>query len=116
MPAGRPRTPTAIRELQGNPGKRALPKNEPQFGLVLPPVPASLPPVARDEWARVARILYNVRVLTSADLAVLRGYCVNFAWAFEAEQKVMREGVTVVGLSHKGVLITKENPAFTTNV
>ena len=112
MPAGRPRTPTAIKKLQGNPGKRALPKDEPRPSVTLPPAPDSLSKVARDEWKRAAKILHGVRVLTDADLAVFRGYCVNFAWAFEAEQKVMEEGVTLVGLSHKGVPITKENPAF----
>ena len=63
------------------------------------------------EWARVARILYNVRVLTSADLATLRGYCVNFEAAYECELKVNEHGVTIVELSHRGIPITKENPA-----
>ena len=112
MTAGRPRKPTAIRELEGNPGKRALPKNEPKPRVALPGAPKSLSPVARDEWKRVAEILYRVRVLTAADLAVLRGYCVNFAWAYEAEQAVTDTSVVVKALGHRGVPITKENPAF----
>ena len=112
MPAGRPRKPSALKRLSGENRPSQINRNEPQYGPVLPPVPASLSPVARDEWERAALILYNARVLTNADLAILRGYVVSFAWAFEAEQKVMKEGVTIVALSHKGVLITKENPAF----
>jgi len=31
MPAGRPPKPTAIKELEGNPGKRKLNRDEPKF-------------------------------------------------------------------------------------
>ena len=112
----RPKKPTAIRELEGNPGKRALPKNEPKPRVTLPGAPKSLSPVARDEWTRAAEILYNVRVLTNADLAVLRGYCVNFAWAYEAEQRTMEEGTTIEetrGTTENPYSIKKENPTFT---
>ena len=115
MPGGRPRKPTAIKKLQGNPGKRALSANEPQPLVELPRVPESLSKIARDEWARVAEILYRVRVLTNADLAILRGYCVNFAWAFEAEQRVMEEGTTIEevrGTAENPYTIKKENPTF----
>ena len=108
--------PSAMKELEGNPGRRPLPKDEPKPLVTLPDTPDSLSPIARNEWTRVAKILHAVRVLTAADLATLRCYCVNFAWAFEAEQEVMRQGTTIEetrGTAENPYTIKKENPAFT---
>ena len=111
----RPRQPSAIKRLKGEMRPSRTNAREPQPGLTLPAVPKSLPSVARDEWKRVAKILYDARVLTDADLAVLRGYCINFARAFEAEQKVNKEGVTITEervLGRRAYFVAKENPAF----
>lgn len=108
--------PSAIKEFQGNPGKRALPKNEPKPPLALPPSPKMLDVTARAEWKRVAKILHGVRVLTEADLATLKGYCVNFSRACEAEVLVNKEGVVITEMRGSGentYSISKENPAFT---
>ncbi|MHB0934888.1 MAG: phage terminase small subunit P27 family [Armatimonadota bacterium] len=91
MPAGRPRKPTHLKVLTGNPGKRKLPENEPA------PPPQAKPPgppaylkdkTARKEWKRVAPILHAMKVLTLADITALAAYCTAFArWQY-AEDKL----------------------------
>ena len=64
---GRKPKPTALKKLEGNPGKRPLTELEP-----LPPIsvlrcPNWLLPEARKEWRRLAPALINMGVLTLAD-------------------------------------------------
>ena len=111
---GPQRQPTAIKKLRGNPGKRALPKDEPKPALALPSPPKMLDVTARAEWIRVARILHGVRVLTEADLAVLKFYCVAFSRACEAEALVDKEGVVITEMRGSGDNLyeyRRENPA-----
>lgn len=68
--------PTAIKELEGNPGRRPLNPNEPKpkkVESVSPP--AWLNDVAKVYWHRVVPILSNMGVLTEADLPILERYC-----------------------------------------
>ena len=62
-------TPTAIRILRGNPGRRALPKDEPkpEAARSLDP-PAWLDDAARAEWIDKAGMLDRLGLLTEADL------------------------------------------------
>ena len=68
---GRPRKPTKLRLLEGNRGKRALPKDEPQPEACEPKLPATVKrdPVALAEWQRIASLtlLKHAAVLTLAD-------------------------------------------------
>ena len=52
---GRKPTPAAIKEPEGNPGKRPLNKNEPKLTKNAPPCPKWLEPEAKKEWQRLAR-------------------------------------------------------------
>ena len=115
---GRKPVPTVLKKARGNPGKRSLPKNEPQPKIVCPSPPKGLDDIAKAEWKRAAKILHDVRVLTDADLAVFRGYCVSYARMIEAEALVTEEGVTIEE-ARGGVspyTITKEIPAFAAEV
>ena len=72
---GRKPKPTAMKILEGNPGKRPLNVNEP-----VPPVgnikcPTWLLPEAKKEWKRLAPSLEAMGVLTMADLTAFEGYC-----------------------------------------
>lgn len=88
MKGGQRPKPTAIRRLQGNPGKRAWNHDEPVPPDVVPRCPKHLAPVARTEWRRVARSLYAMGVLTLIDRAALAAYCQSYAKWVEAEQKL----------------------------
>lgn len=119
MPAGRPRKPSAIRKLTGETRPSQINAHEPQPKLVLPPPPRGLDRVAKSEWIRAAKILRNMRVLTEADLAVLKGYCVNFSYADACEAQVAKQGITVTeyrGSGENAYSISKENPAFTAGI
>ena len=72
---GRKPKPTALKVLEGNPGKRPLNDHEP-----IPPkgelkCPSWLLPEAKKEWKRLASSLEAMGVLTMADLTAFAGYC-----------------------------------------
>lgn len=94
MPGGRPPKPTRLKELQGNPGKRALNKSEPQFSTEGLTCPRWLPAEARKEWRRVAKLLVSQRVATAADRAALAAYCVSYARWQQAEDELTRGGLS----------------------
>ena len=48
--AGRKPKPTALKKLEGNPGKRKLNTKEPVPGKGMPDCPKWLLPVAKEEW------------------------------------------------------------------
>ena len=71
---GRPRTPTALKIVRGNPGKRALPKNEPK-PTVGAKVPGWLTVRGRKEWERLGPMLERNGVLTEMDAESLGELC-----------------------------------------
>ena len=81
MIRGRKPKPTALRVLNGNPGKRALPSGEATPGRGAPPMPAFIAEndVARGEWERVVPALDKIGVLTCVDGAILEAYCICYA-------------------------------------
>ena len=76
---GRPAKPTALKVVQGNPGKRPLNKNEPKPRVVCPPAPTFMDATAKKEWRRIAKVLAAAKVLTEADLTGLQMYCVEYS-------------------------------------
>ena len=78
MPGPRP-TPTLLKIVRGNPGKRRLDTNEPQPPI--PPEPPEPPPFlsgyARDEWYRLAEGLHRLGLLTALDVMVFAAYCTS---------------------------------------
>ena len=92
MARGRKPKPTALKKLEGNPGKRPLNEMEP-----VPPVlplrcPKYLLPEARKEWRRLAPILMNMGLLTAADAVPFAGYCQAYARWREAQDEISRHG------------------------
>ena len=87
---GRKPTPTAIKELEGNPGKRPLNKNEPKPTKKAPPCPKWLEPEAKKEWRRLAKKMEQLGVLTEVDMAAFAGYCQAYARWREAEDFISR--------------------------
>ena len=89
--------PTRVKKLQGNPGRRPLPKNEPQpkVSSGLPIVPRYLNKVAQEEWRRMVEELHPIGLLTNIDLTALAGYCFSYALWVEAIEKVQEHGTVV---------------------
>lgn len=92
---GRKPTPTAIKELEGNPGHRPLNQNEPVPVYKAPPCPKMLGPEAKREWRRLAKTLENMHVLTELDLAVFATYCDAFEQWKKATEFINTRGSVI---------------------
>lgn len=75
MPAGRPPKPTALKVLQGNPGKRAINESEPKFKSAEQRPPEWLKGYGRDLWIRLAPKLIEQGVLTEVDRDLFAAGC-----------------------------------------
>ena len=89
-------TPTAIKQLEGNPGKRRLNDREPRVGKRLLP--------ARNGWSRRQRRsgagsqkrCKLMGILTEVDMAAFTGYCQTYTRWKEAEEFITRHGTIVM--------------------
>jgi P27 family predicted phage terminase small subunit len=85
---GRKPKPTALKLLEGNPGKRALNAHEPRPPTDRPDCPVHLSAEARAEWDRLADTLHAMGVLTRIDRTLLAAYCQAPGRWVEAETKL----------------------------
>lgn len=92
MTRGRKPTPTALKVISGNPGKRPLNENEPQPEVKIPECPADLGREARQEWDRIAPKLEKLGILTEIDATALACYCQAFERWVKAEAVLKKSG------------------------
>jgi len=92
---GRRPKPTRIKILTGNPGKRALNKNEPRPDPVVPECPPELGASAQREWHRLVGDLSKFQLLTNLDRAALAAYCGAYALWAEATEAIQKYGTMV---------------------
>ena len=64
---GRKPKPTAVKQLEGNPGKRQLNANEPKPAARAPSCPKWLEDDAKKEWRRLAKQMEQLGILTEVD-------------------------------------------------
>lgn len=88
--------PTAIKKLEGNPGKRKLNDNEPVPPSGRPICPDHLDDVARKEWSRLEIILTGMRVLTEADYIALGNLCQAYSIIQKAQRQLNKDGLLIV--------------------
>lgn len=100
MGRGRKPKPTAIKKLEGNPGKRALNRKEPKTESVIPVCPNHLTGAARTEWVRITAELHKLKLISNIDRAALAAYCSAWADYVKAENKLKKEGEVLI--SEKG--------------
>jgi phage terminase small subunit len=84
MPGPAPK-PTAIRILEGNPGKRPIRGDEPKPRRAVPPCPRWLAPEARREWRSLGPELARIGLLTVVDGPIFALFCQSFARFQQAE-------------------------------
>lgn len=72
---GPPPEPTALRMVKGNPGRRPLPKNEPEPPPASLEAPGWLDPVAKEFWLEHAPTLKQIGLLKKIDRQVFAGAC-----------------------------------------
>ncbi|MBP2664417.1 MAG: phage terminase, small subunit, family [Firmicutes bacterium] len=92
---GRKSKSTALKILEGNPGKRQLNTNEPKPVNKAPKCPSWLDAEAKKEWRRLTKQLENLRLLTNVDMAAFAGYCQAYARWKEAEEFISKHGTIV---------------------
>lgn len=92
---GRKPKPTAIKIIEGNPGKRPLNKYEPKPEKKAPRCPSWLENDAKKEWRRMAKQMEHLGTLTEIDMAAFAGYCQAYARWKEAEEFVTKHGAIV---------------------
>jgi P27 family predicted phage terminase small subunit len=107
---GRKPKPTARKRAAGNPGKRALNNEEPDFGLVTNvDAPEWITGPAHDMWSRVVPLLLGQQVLQMTDLHNVEAFCVAYGTWREAAENVKKHGTVVAGATGGPV----KNPALT---
>jgi P27 family predicted phage terminase small subunit len=102
--AGRKPTPTHIKLLKGNPGKRALPRREPKPTRGVPTMPSHLSARAKAAWKAIGPELDRMGVLTLADGKALELLCDAYAEYRAAREIVERDGMTYESVSQHGTM------------
>lgn len=89
MKPGRAPKPTALKLVQGNPGRRPVEsKGEARLAFVAPHRPAHLSPEAAAEWDRILPMLLKYQLVSEIDSASLALYCQSYGRWVEAEGKL----------------------------
>ena len=109
---GRKPKPTAKKQLSGNPGKRALNKNEPSFDEVknieVPDWITSFE-LAAGMWETIAPQLCKERILSITDIHNLEIFCMAYQRWRDAQQEVAVMGVVITTDTGSHI----KNPALT---
>jgi len=90
---GRPRLPTKLKLLAGNPGHRKL-LTDPEPELGIGTCPAHLPGLAKKQWKHLVHHLDSLNLLTKIDAALLEGVCVAYDRAVQADKVLAEKGLT----------------------
>jgi P27 family predicted phage terminase small subunit len=93
---GRKPKPTKQKELEGNPGKRALNKREPKPDAAIPPCPQHLKGPARTEWDRITKELVKLKMISNLDRASLVAYCSAWGDYVKACNKLTTQGEVII--------------------
>ncbi|HEY1963688.1 MAG TPA: P27 family phage terminase small subunit [Acidobacteriaceae bacterium] len=114
--------PTALKRFEGNPGKRKLPENEPQYPARLPQQPTRMSAAAKRVWAELLDEMGGIGMLRRIDKRALAQLCEDEAaleraydglWKMAAQlkEKAKREGKVLPGGEILGLLSTNTGRA-----
>lgn len=109
--AGRRPTPTELKLVRGNPGKRPINKNEPQPARRIPSAPVHLASEGQVAWGRLTVLLDRMGVLTEADGFALERLCDCYAEILTLRELIDAQGRTYETTSTQGESVLKANPA-----
>jgi len=108
--SGRKPKPTRKKIAAGNPGKRELNQDEPDFGDVtnIDP-PEWIDSYAKDMWERVMPLLCAQQILQPTDIHNVELFCIAYKNWRMAQEDVAKNGIVVMGAEGGPV----KNPALT---
>jgi P27 family predicted phage terminase small subunit len=109
--AGRKPTPTALKLIAGNPGKRALSKREPTPTRAIPTCPEHLSATGKTAWNHLTALLDGMSVLTEADGVALGRLCDCFSDILACRELIASNGYTYQTCGADGSILIKANPA-----
>ena len=92
MGRGRKPKPTALKLLNGNPGRRPLNREEPAYGPGAPDKPTFLDDFADEEWDRLIEMLVSARVLTKGDGGILLVACDAYSQLRQCQKFLKEKG------------------------
>ncbi len=108
--SGRKPKPTSLKEAAGNPGRRELNLNEPDFGRILNiDCPDWIEGHGRDLWEHLAPKLCEQKVMQATDIQNLEAYCAAYGRFRLGEESVKKDGIVVEGAQGGAI----KNPAVT---
>jgi P27 family predicted phage terminase small subunit len=108
------RKPTALKLIEGNPGKRSLNHNEPKPPSEFPTMPRGLNAIEKAEWKRLATELPKVPgLITRIDGPLLHAYVQCYAQWIEIS-KIMRDLAKQDPVT-KGMMLRGKNGQAYTN-
>ncbi|AWK85039.1 phage terminase small subunit P27 family [Azospirillum thermophilum] len=108
--AGRRPTPTHLKLVKGNPGKRGINKQEPQPRRTLPSPPDHLSDGARLTWGRLTVLLDRMGVLTEADAYALERLCEIYGEILECQEVIAEVGRTYETRNEAGSVMYRARP------
>lgn len=108
---GPPKTPSNLVLLKGNPGKRAINKDEPKPAVRVPPLPAHFSKRAKYWHKRVAEELAQMGVLTGMDERALELLIEAYEEYRQHLETLEDEGYTYKTTSMAGDVSIKMHPA-----
>lgn len=109
--AGRRPTPTALKLVTGNAGKRAINKREPKPRTKAPTCPAHLDAKSKLVWKKLSTLLRGMGVLTEADGLALERLVDCYADILACKELIERDKRTYKTVDQNGNTLIKNNPA-----
>ena len=115
MGRGRKPKPTAVKKLEGNPGRRPLNKHEPKPPVGVGDAPDWLDDVGKNKWAQKKDQLEQLNIVTTVDDDALAVYCQaysDFVYAVRfIEEKDCRVCVSEKGAEYQHPMVGQRNKA-----
>lgn len=111
MPTGRKPTPSHLKLVRGNPGKRPLNAKEPAPRRERPSAPAHISDTAREVWGQAVLLLDEMGVLTSADVFAIEVLCEALADHRDAGETIAAEGRFYETTNATGGTMWRAHPA-----
>ena len=90
---GRPKKPTALKVLEGNPGKRPLPANEPKPAPIMPDCPKWFDAEAKAFWNKSGPKLNRLGLLTEVDGPAFEAVCQRYSLWVRCEKRMKAKGL-----------------------